>query len=216
MEAENRHIDPETRQRIIALADELFLEYGIKGISMDEIARRLSMSKRTLYEYFADKEDLLLACIDHHSASMKALSEEISRRAETVLHVLLEIYRDMAPKNRRCSAKFFEDMRKYPKAMAKMAEDRKEHLIQTMTFFETGIKQGIFLPGINYSILSHTMIRMFDEPLPSELSQQYSMPEIHSTLALTLIRGACTEKGLHIFDDYTDLYKAWRDNPSPC
>lgn len=207
MEAENRHIDPETRQRIIVLADELFPEYGIKSISMDEIARQLSMSKRTLYEYFADKEDLLLACIDHHNATMKAWAEEIGGRAETVLHVILEIYRDMAPKNRRCSAKFFEDMRKYPKAVAKLNENRTEHVEQTLTFFQTGIKQGIFLPDLNYDILSRTMIRMFDEPIPTELTSRYSIGDIHGTLALTLVRGACTEKGLHIFEDYMAEYR---------
>ncbi len=208
METENRHNDPQTRQRILSLADELFPEYGIKGVSMDEIARRLSMSKRTLYEYFGDKEELLIACIVHHHAYMKKWAEEIGDRSETVLHVILEIYREMAPKTRRVSSKFYEDIRKYPRAMARLAEQRKEMLDQLLEFFRTGVKQEIFLPGLNYEILSRTLIQITDEPLSPELTRRYSMVDIYSTLTLTLVRGACTDKGLRIFNDYLSEYKA--------
>lgn len=208
LETENRHHDPAVRQRILALADELFPEYGVKSVSMDEIARRLSMSKRTLYEYFSDKEELLLACIDRHGALMKAWADEIGEHSETVLHIILEIYRELAPRIRRISPKFHEDLRKYPKAMAKLVENRKEQTERTLEFFRTGVQQGIFLPGLNYDILSRTLIRMLDEPVPATLTGKYGMAEIYSTLTLTLVRGTCTDKGLRIFNDYLSEYKA--------
>lgn len=207
METETRHNDPETRQRILTLADELFPEYGIKGVSMDEIARRLSMSKRTLYAYFGDKEELLIDCIDQHHAFMKAWSAEIGERAETVLHVILEMYREMGPKMRRTSPKFYEDLCKYPKAMARLAEHREEVREQLLHFFSTGVKQGIFLPGLNYEILSRAMLQMMDEPISRELTRRYTIADIHSALTLTLVRGTCTEKGLRIFEDYLAEYK---------
>lgn len=208
LETENRHHDPEVRQRIIALADELFPEYGVKGVSMDEIARRLSMSKRTLYEYFSDKEELLLACIDRHGRLMKAWADRIGERSETVLHIILEIYRELAPRIRRVSPRFYEDLRKYPKAMARLAEDRKEQTERTLEFFRTGVQQGIFLPELNYDILSRTLIRMLDEPAPAALAGKYGIAEIYGTLTLTLVRGACTDKGLRIFNDYLSEYNA--------
>lgn len=195
------------RQRILALADELFPEYGVKSVSMDEIARRLAMSKRTLYEYFSDKEELLVACIDRHGSLMKAWADEIGDRTETVLHTILELYREVAPKIRHISPKFHEDLRKYPKAMARLAENRGEQTARTLQFFRTGVQQGIFLPGLNYDILSRTLIRMLDEPAPAVLTGKYGMAEIYSTLTLTLVRGACTEKGLRIFNDYLSEYQ---------
>lgn len=207
METETRHNDPEVRQRIITLADELFPVYGIKSVSMDEIARRLSISKRTLYEYFGDKEELLIDCIDQHHAFMKAWSAEIGERAETVLHVILEMYREMGPKMSRTSHKFYEDLRKYPKAMARLAEQRDDILEQLLEFFGTGVRQGIFLPGLNYELLSRAMLHMMDEPISQELTRRYSIAEIHTSLTLTLVRGTCTEKGLRIFEDYLAEYK---------
>ena len=207
METETRHNDPEVRERILNAACELFPEYGIKGVSMDEIARRLAMSKRTLYEYFGDKEELLIDCIDQHHAFMKAWWEEIETRAETVLHVILEMYQESVPKMQRMSPRFYEDLRKYPRAMAKLEEHKGLMLEQLLEFFDLGTKQGIFLPGLNYEILSRMLVRMTDEPLPPEFARRYSMADIHSTLTLTLVRGACTEKGLRIFEDYLAEYK---------
>lgn len=207
MEAENRHNDSETRNRIIEMAGELFPQYGIKSVSMDEIARRLGMSKRTLYEYFADKEDLLIACMDQHHALMLSWAEELGSKAETVLHVFLEMHREMARKWGRTSPKFHEDLYKYPKAMALMAGKRTQMLETLLCFFETGVGQGIFLPQLNYDILSRTMIQMMDEPISQELTRRYSMTEIHNSLILPLVRGTCTETGLRIFEDYFAEYK---------
>lgn len=87
---------------------------------MDQIASRLSMSRRALGCYFPDKQELLLAWIDYHGAMMKARADEIGGRAETVLHAVLEIYRDQAPKIRRISPRLREDLCRYPKAVARL------------------------------------------------------------------------------------------------
>lgn len=204
---ENKQADSDTRQRILEAAAELFPQYGIKAVSMDDIAKRLSISKRTLYELFSDKQELLLATMDYNSRLVKEYAQELNERAETVLHVILELYLEMLPRFRHYSNKFHEDLRKYPKALAIMAEHRKSHLGEMLDFFDTGIKQGIFLREINYRILIQVMIRIFDSSMPRELERTYNHSDIRSTVALTLLRGTCTEKGLDIFDAYLKEYR---------
>ena len=51
--------DLETRHKLLRGAEELFMRYGVRSITMDEIARHLSISKKTLYQYFADKNDIV-------------------------------------------------------------------------------------------------------------------------------------------------------------
>ena len=68
MIAPTRHNNPRTQARktVLEMATKLFHTQGIKNVTMDDISHRLSMSKRTLYQLFSDKEDLLLACVKLH------------------------------------------------------------------------------------------------------------------------------------------------------
>jgi AcrR family transcriptional regulator len=77
--------------KILKGADELFTKYGVRSISMDDIARHLTVSKKTLYQHFADKEDIVtLACkthIDRHVVEF----EEIRNTAENAIDELGEV-----------------------------------------------------------------------------------------------------------------------------
>ncbi|SUE33396.1 TetR/AcrR family transcriptional regulator [Rikenella microfusus] len=208
METEGRNNESGVRQRIIALADELFPAYGVRSVSMDQIASRLSMSRRALGRYFPDKQELLLAWIDYHGAMMKARADEIGGRAETVLHAVLEIYREQAPKVHRISPRLREDLCRYPKAVARLEKNRSEQAERMLRFFRTGVGQGIFLPGLNYGMLGRTLARMLDTFALLTLAGRYAAAETYGTALLTLVRGACTAKGLRIFGDCLPEYRA--------
>jgi AcrR family transcriptional regulator len=67
--------------RIRDKAKELFFRYGIRSVSMDDIATQLAMSKKTIYQYFADKNELVDAVVDDEVATMQSECVEDSRRA---------------------------------------------------------------------------------------------------------------------------------------
>lgn len=67
----------DVRKQVISVAAEMFHQQGIRSVTMDDIAHRLCMSKRTLYQIFADKESLLLACVIQHE-------EEVIKQLEKV------------------------------------------------------------------------------------------------------------------------------------
>ena len=54
-----------TKERITEKANELFMRYGVRSVSMDDIAAQLGMSKKTLYQYYTDKEELVDAVLSH-------------------------------------------------------------------------------------------------------------------------------------------------------
>src|SRR5436190_2679830 len=56
----------EPKERILIKAEELFMQFGIRSVSMDDIANNLGMSKKTLYQYYADKDELVDAVVDGH------------------------------------------------------------------------------------------------------------------------------------------------------
>lgn len=79
----------EARTRIIELAKKEFISKGIRQVKMDDFAHALSMSKRTLYQIFADKESLLLACIQERHSYFKALAEKKQQETDNVLEIIV-------------------------------------------------------------------------------------------------------------------------------
>lgn len=75
--------------QILLTAFDLFSQYGIKKVSMDDIARSLRISKRTLYEYFTDKETLLVQGIWHNSNRLVEMLEDFKKGPYTALDVML-------------------------------------------------------------------------------------------------------------------------------
>src|ERR1700750_2321494 len=61
----------EAKERILLKSVELFMRYGIRSVSMDDIANHLGMSKKTLYQYYADKDELVNAVISQHISGME-------------------------------------------------------------------------------------------------------------------------------------------------
>ena len=82
----------ELRERIIMTATEAFTLKGIKCITMDDIAAALGISKRTLYEVFADKESLLKECILHKQAERDKYLQAIYEQSNNLLEVILAVF----------------------------------------------------------------------------------------------------------------------------
>src|SRR3982074_1681456 len=61
----------EVKERILTKADELFMQYGIRSVSMDDIATQLGISKKTIYQYFADKDELVDAVVESDVKEMQ-------------------------------------------------------------------------------------------------------------------------------------------------
>ncbi len=200
--------NPELHTRILKTATELFPQYGVRSVSMDEVAQGAGISKRTLYEHFTDKEELLVACMKEHHRQVRHRAKEISQQAPTVLHVILEMHKDLMPRLRSFSPRFHQDMLHYPKAAALLKKHRNEHIGETKAFFALGVEQGIFLPGVNYDIISRLILRIHDLPASAEIGEQYNSGEVHSTLVLTFLRGVCTREGQQIFEDYLAEYRS--------
>ena len=118
---------------------------------MDDIAAGLSISKRTLYELFHDKEDLLLDVMKLHREEMQEYMTQVASKAENVLEVLLKFFQRSAQDFQNTNRKFFEDIEKYPKVMRYIDESRKENLDSAMEFYRKGVEQvrGIKRNAIN-------------------------------------------------------------------
>ena len=190
------------KEHVVQAAAKAFTQKGVKTVRMDDIAAGLSISKRTLYELFHDKEDLLLDVMRLHREEMQKYMTQVASKAENVLEVLLNFYQRSAQDFQNTNRKFFEDMEKYPKVRKYIDESRKENLDATMEFYQKGIEQGIFRKDVNYDIVQAMVSEQMDALIRSELCKSYSIPEIYETVVFMHLRGISTEKGLRIVDEF--------------
>lgn len=194
--------ETQTRNRIAAAAFDMFAQYGIRSISMDEVARSLGMSKRTLYDYFTDKEDLLVACIEHNNRNVREIFAALEPTSETVLHLVLGVYKELLPKLKLYSTKFHKDISRYQRATKVLKDRRNEEKSNLLKFFHKGVEQGVFLPSVNYNIIVVMFSQQMESALDLSVFKEFTLIEVHANMLSTIIRGVCTGYGIAAFDKF--------------
>lgn len=79
----------EIKDKIALAAGELFMQNGVKNVSMDEVASQLGMSKRTIYQYFKDKEEILIHFLEYMEKLETENIQQIVRSMPTIIHAFL-------------------------------------------------------------------------------------------------------------------------------
>ena len=197
----------ELRERIILAAVELFTTNGIKSITMDEIAASLGISKRTLYEVFPDKETLLEECILKSQKDGDIFVKGVIETSSNVLEVLLRCYQWSIERFHATNKKFFEDIKKYPKAYQFMKNNRNGSSEDTVNFFKEGVKQGIFRDDVNFAIINLLVRDQLDLLMNSDICNEYSFLEVYESIMFTFLRGISTEKGARVLEDFICEYR---------
>lgn len=195
------------KERIIATATEAFTSNGIKSITMDDIANRLGISKRTLYEVFADKESLLKDCILKVQAERDRYLQGVYEQSHNVLEVILAVFQKSIEIFHSTNKRFFEDMKKYPKIYEMMKNSRDSDSEKTMSFFKSGVEQGIFRADINFAIVNLLVREQFDLLLNTEICKEYPFIEVYESIMFTYIRGIATEKGARVLEEFIQEYR---------
>ena len=133
------------KEQIMLTAFDLFSEHGIKNVSMDDIAHNASISKRTLYELFEDKETLLTECINLSYTKMRLSMKRLESEPITALEVALLFYEELMRRPRWFNRKFYDDLKRYPKALQK-TEEEKSRFLKKCSF--TGERAGKNDPSV--------------------------------------------------------------------
>lgn len=198
----------ELKERIIDQAGKLFVKHGVKSISMDEIASTLGISKRTIYQNFEDKEDLLVQYIKYFEQMQEAYVRDIAKNEHTVIHVFI-ITIDMHREFDFFNIKFFEDIEKYyPKARKELLEQQKRGIVLIKQFLKEGMEQGVIRKDLNIEVVSFLLQdsnRTFVHA--SRLSKKtFSNWELFFTSMINFIRGISTSEGIEIVDNYLTKY----------
>ena len=193
---------------IVETAHSLFIERGIKDVKMDDIAAELSISKRTIYELFNDKEQLLHEVLKFQNERMYESGKEIIRNSSHVLEIILKLYNLHFKLLKRVNSKFFSELNKYPEICKEKQDKEKRNTKKFCAWMEMGRQQGLFREDADFNILTFilkrdltTIIEVKMQKGHTELSD-YTPDELGRKLILFYLRGISTPKGQQIIEEY--------------
>lgn len=190
------------RQHVIEVAKKAFYAKGIKNVTMDEIAHELTMSKRTLYQLFSDKESLLLACIEEQKHRHLLLMQECMEHTDNVLELVLADFSYRLDFIKGITPQFFVDVNRFPKVVESMQKDRLQHMEKAVAFLEKGVSQGLFRADVNFEIIYTLLMSHVDNSSATGSFSHFPPVEVFKHLVFFFLRGCTTQKGMEMMDEY--------------
>jgi len=189
------------RDKIPEVAMQLFTEQGILAVRMDDVAKTMGISKRTIYEIYAKKEDLLFEVVVKHFKQRLDKMELAVSRCHNVMEILLEVYHMKVADFKNTNPLFFTEMVKYPQLQQFLIEQNDHMRDNSLVFIKRGVEEGFFRADLNYEMAVLQFDAMGQYIMEKELYRQYSIEDIFRNLVFVSLRGLCTDKGIKAIDD---------------
>lgn len=196
----------EIKYRIVNATHKLVMQYGVRSVSMDDIAGNLGMSKKTLYQYFKDKNEIIDQVVTDIILHNEGLCCNNKKETENAVHemfmvitMLREMFQNMNP-----SVMF--DLQKYhPKAYKKIAEHKNSYLFKIVKDnLESGIKEKLYRKDVDVNILARFRIDTMFLPFSIEFqkSTNKNMMDCQEQIILNFLYGLVTQKGYEVAEFY--------------
>ena len=196
----------ELRERIITEAFTLFIKYGIRSVTMDQISRHLGISKRTLYENFEDKTELLQKSLDYLSSIKQDEAWELVRKSNNVIETIYLLARKGAEMKQLVNPLFFEDIRKYYPELHTMliSESRSRNYSLTRTLLIKGISDGLFKDDLNIEMVNHYLHQVMNMVMNEKIfpKDKYRHEEIFNNIIMPYLIGISISKGQQQIHQY--------------
>jgi|SRR6185312_2948398 len=194
------------QEQILKAAQELFFQYGIKNVTMDDIARHLSMSKRTIYENFPTKDDIVGTLLTNHLEEnmevCKARGEESKNAIEEIVLMMQHIREVFTRMNPRL---LFELKKFHPQAWEQFRQFKQGFLMKTISDnIHRGIAEGIYRKNLDVPVLARLRIEQVEFASNPEIfpSSEFDLKEVQLSLLDHFLYGITNIKGHRMVEKY--------------
>lgn len=205
-----------TREDYNALVNSILsimMKKGISSTTMDQLATKLRISKRTLYEIFISKELLVGEILKVYIDLVWGNQIKIAEKSANIIETLIKIFIYSRNLLSEINLDFYKDMEAHFLMQKDYEETAISYNIHMLELIKEGIKKGLIRNDIDYFIMYRLMLvqmnflKRMDETFPPDIS----MYDVYNTIFLGFMRGIVSPKGMSVLDnclrDYPDLTK---------
>jgi AcrR family transcriptional regulator len=197
-------------ERIIQGSEELFLRAGIKSITMDDIAKHIGMSKKTIYQFFKDKNDLVTASVRKKLKEDEAQIVDIISKSENVIDEMINMMKCSEDVLSRINPVVMHDLQKYHyEAWTEFLKFKSGVLINMLEQLLTkGMKQGYIRTDIDVKIIARMRVSQIEFGFNTEIFpvSEFSTVKVQMQFLEHFNYGICTLKGYKLLNQYQNKH----------
>lgn len=179
-----------------------FKRKGVKAVKMDDLAAQLGISKRTIYELFEDKEDLLVEGLRMDFDKARRHINDILDEEGPFFEAFVKWLSTSVSEIQGINCNFLIDLSHYHKVQEYFNQQRAVRHQNTKALMERGINEGVFRNDIDYSILINIQDVIKREMIHLNVVNESNFSTYFKSVQMVMLRGVCTEKGLQILNKY--------------
>ena len=196
----------EPKERILVKAEELFLQFGIRSVSMDDIANNLGMSKKTLYQYYADKDELVDAVIEGHISGIKTECLDSRQNASDAIHEIFLTMEHIAEELSNMNPMLLYDLEKFHYRSYQRFKEYKDKFLAELIRknIEWGMKYELYRPEINVDVMCKFRLECIMIPFNVVVFPpgKYNLASLSEEIIQHFVYGLATIKGHKLIQKY--------------
>lgn len=188
---------------------ELFMRFGIKSISMDDISRQLAISKKTIYQYFSDKEELIIQYIKSYLEQQKKDILNIKKDSRNVIDEMIKSTTFMKDNLGQINPTMIYDLKKYHSKAWKIFTDFKEDFLEKLIkqALSEGMNDGYFRKDLDMEITARYRLEQLEMGFNYDIfpSTRFNHAKVQIELFEQFMYGICTLKGHKLINKYKQI-----------
>ena len=192
------------KEKIVNGALELYKRMGVKSVNMDKVATNLGISKKTLYVYFDNKQDLVNHCFQKHYDLVSEMINTSAAQFENAIDELFAIDESCSLVMKQTNPYLLGELKRYyPNTWALIEQLKQKVLFNIMKKnLNKGVEQGIYRKEIDVDIIAKLMINRIDALINEEVFPltRYDFRKLLTENRIYHIRGIATLKGINYLE----------------
>jgi AcrR family transcriptional regulator len=192
-------------EHIISKVREMYAKYGIKSVTMDDVARNLGISKKTLYKHVSDKNDLVDKVIDYEIEQLKKGMSCAEKEKYNAIEELLIVSKILNSKMKEVNLSTIYDLRKYyPLQYEKLTKARREKMKESVIKnIKKGQEEGLYRNDLNPSIIARLQISRVESFIDNDIFtiEEMSSEGFFKEVFIYHIRGIANQKGIEFLEN---------------
>jgi AcrR family transcriptional regulator len=199
----------EPQEKILKISLELFFKYGIKRVTMDDIAKELGMSKKTIYQYYKEKDDIVNQLCEVEMEKHKKKFEDVFSQSNDPIHEIMLISENMKDMMQHINPIFFLDLQKFhPKAFVQFQAFKEDCAYKDiLRNIKKGKEEGYYKAEIDEEFAARYRLAQIDMLMFGNYFSfdKLSFSKSHELVLDMFVYGISTLKGHRLINEYKKI-----------